>query len=70
MPTEETLLEVFKTMDALIEGEFRFSVIHNAIEKRVNIVSSTNCDQIKHCFPEFNIYLSGRDKIVERVFLY
>lgn len=67
----EKLKEFFETTEKLIKKNFRFSVIHNPQEKSLRIVSATNPDMIKHNFPDFNIYLSGRsEKIVERVFYY
>lgn len=69
--TNEKLKEFFETTEALVQKHFRFSIIHNPQEHCLRIVSATNPDMIKHAFPDFNIYLSGRtEKIVERVFYY
>lgn len=69
--TNEKLKEFFETTESLIKKHFRFSIIHNPQEQCLRIVSATNPDMIKHSFPDFNIYLSGRnEKIVERVFYY
>ena len=65
------LAEALNTLNSLIKNGFRFSVIHNPEEKRLQIISATNPDKIKHRFPDFNIYLSNRnEKMVEKVFFY
>lgn len=66
----KVIAEFDKMIKALINKGYRFSVIHNPNERLLKIVSSTNPDRIKHDFPEFNIYLLGLDKIVEKVFFY
>ena len=65
------IVKCLDTIESMVKLGFRFTLIHNADDKRLQIVSSVNPDKIKHKFPEFNIFLSGRnEKMVERVFFY
>lgn len=68
---ENIIIEFNDCVLNMIQNGFRFSVIHNPNDKKLQIVSAVEPDKIKHKFPEFNIFLSGRsDKMVERIFFY